>query len=136
MKNPSALMPSPQKTRLRSEKNENAPYRGASAASAIQHRFLTSAVLAGMFLLGCATTLYAEEKCMPAVVLEAALIDWYGESPIKEGPRNLVVWSSVNGETWTLVAYHPDGTACTLSQGQNWKGAASLAQLAHFTILK
>ena len=100
MKNPSALMPSPQKTRLRSEKNENAPYRGASAANAIRHRCLTSAVLAGMFLLGCATTLYAEEECMPAVVLEAALIDWYGESPIEEGPRDLVVWSSVNGETW------------------------------------
>ena len=130
MNHPSALMPSAQKARLGLEKNEVGPYREVSAASATQHRCLTSVMLAGVFLLGCATMLYAEEKCMPAVALEAALIDWYGESPIKEGPRNLVVWSSVNGETWTLVVYHPDGTACTLNQGQNWTGAASLAQLA------
>lgn len=130
MKHSSTLMPPAQRAQLAATKSNYTSFRRANAELAIPHRCLISVILASVFLLSCAATLHADEKCMPAVTLEATLIDWYGESPIGEGPRDLVVWSSANGETWTLVAYHPDGTACTLNHGQNWTGAASLAQLA------
>lgn len=88
--------------------------------------FWTATVL----LFGLTSLLYAEEICMPAAELEASLIDWYGEKPVAEGPRGLVVWSSDEGNTWTLVAYKANGTACALEQGRDWNGAVSVAQLA------
>ena len=68
----------------------------------------------------------ASEVCMPADVLEAALIDWYGESPKADGPSNSVLWASPGGETWTLVKYTPEGNACRVGHGSNWTGAAVL----------
>ncbi|MGA9252804.1 MAG: S-adenosyl-L-homocysteine hydrolase [Roseobacter sp.] len=60
--------------------------------------------------------------------LEAALIDWYSERPVENLTDNKVLWSSAEGETWTLVEYRRDGVACTLEDGMNWDGKHILAQ--------
>jgi hypothetical protein len=59
----------------------------------------------------------AFEVCMPALELEAALIDWYGEQPEADGPKGTVFWVSLEGATWTLVRYKSDEIACSIDQG-------------------
>lgn len=61
-----------------------------------------------------------ELVCMPTPELEAALIDWYGETLVSQENSFTYVWASGVGGTWTLVTYEPDGTSCTLAHGQNW----------------
>ena len=62
----------------------------------------------------------ASEICMPAVELEAAMIDWYGEHPAEETSPHVVLWLSVAEETWTLVEYNSNGSACTIEHGSGW----------------
>lgn len=62
----------------------------------------------------------ASETCMPADEMEATLIDWYGEHPAEETSPNVVLWLSGAGESWTLVAYKSNGTACTIEHGSGW----------------
>ena len=82
---------------------------------------------AGFFLMISFTAAaHATEFCMPSDELEAALIDWYGEHPVEESSDNIVLWASQGGETWTVVQYNADGTACTLGQGSNWSGAPAV----------
>jgi hypothetical protein len=71
----------------------------------------------------------ASEVCMPSDELKAALIDWYAESPVQVNSSNTILWKSEGGETWTVVKYNPDGTACTLQHGTNWNGSLSFVGL-------
>ena len=57
------------------------------------------------------------DVCMPAAELEAALIDWYGEEPVQQGPSDTVLWSTETGSSWTVVRYFKDGTACSIDSG-------------------
>jgi len=64
----------------------------------------------------------AQPVCMQAVEMEAALIDWYGEAPVEGAWANdQQLWASENTGTWTLMQLRTDGTACVLSQGNNWQ---------------
>jgi hypothetical protein len=76
-----------------------------------------------------ASEVIASEVCMPSDEMEAALIDWYGERPVQANSSNIVLWKSEGGETWTVVKYNPDGTACTLQHGTNWNGSLSSNEL-------
>lgn len=58
--------------------------------------------------------------CMNAFEMEAALIDWYGESPVEPGANGSMIWASRNGETWTEVSYREDGQSCVIAQGTGW----------------
>jgi len=78
------------------------------------------------FVITFTSAAHATEVCMPSGELEAALIDWYGERPVEESSGNIVLWASQGGETWTIVQYNVDGTACTLEQGSNWNGAPAV----------
>ena len=80
----------------------------------------------GIFVFLLASEAVASEVCMPSHEMEAALIDWYDERPMQENASNIVLWKSERGETWTVVKYNSDGTACTLENGTNWDGSLSL----------
>lgn len=73
---------------------------------------------------------YGEAVCMPALELEAALIDWYQERPLGEPHETIVLWAAEAGETWTIVKYLANGTACSLESGTDWNASWSLATLA------
>lgn len=79
-----------------------------------------STVLSIVALAGAAQ---AQSVCMDAQELEAALIDWHGESPAGalQGDRQL--WASEASGSWTLVIYRTGGQACVLDQGEDWDGA-------------
>ncbi len=73
-------------------------------------------------LASVSTTASAQEEpvCMPSLEMEAALIDWYGETAVSRESDNTYVWASGVGGTWTILTYEPDGTSCALAQGDNW----------------
>ena len=54
--------------------------------------------------------------------MEAALIDWYGETPVAGAwAADQQLWASETSGTWTLMQLHEGGEACVLDQGQNWQ---------------
>lgn len=62
-----------------------------------------------------------EIVCMPTEEAEAALVDWYGETPVSgdvEGGH--LLWAAGIGQSWTLLSYEPDGTSCTVAEGDDW----------------
>lgn len=59
----------------------------------------------------------AAEICMPSDELDAALMEWYGETVVGPGPNGTVLWASDASQTWTLVRYSEDGEACSVSHG-------------------
>ncbi|MEX0311573.1 MAG: hypothetical protein AB3N17_15160 [Tateyamaria sp.] len=64
----------------------------------------------------------ADPVCMEATEMEAALIDWYGETPVGGAwSDDQQLWASEASGTWTLMHLLPDGRACVLSQGNNWQ---------------
>ncbi|MEM8579189.1 MAG: S-adenosyl-L-homocysteine hydrolase [Pseudomonadota bacterium] len=70
------------------------------------------------------TAALAQPVCQPSAEMEAALIDWYAESP--QGPMDgrTQLWASDAG-TWTLVEYRGDGTACAIASGADGAAPAS-----------
>lgn len=73
-------------------------------------------------MLACAalsSPLSASEVCMPAQEFDAALFDWYGETPQENSSQNLVLWASAETGTWTLVSYE-NGIACRIDHGNGW----------------
>lgn len=83
-------------------------------------------------LLSAATSVMAEDVCMPGTELRASLIDWYGEEPVAAPNKaKQQIWASPRTGTWTKVRFDADGTACVLAQGDDWLvGAARAALLA------
>lgn len=70
---------------------------------------------------------WAAPVCMDAFEMEAALIDWYGETPVSGAvTANQQLWASDATGTWTLMELHTDGTACVLGQGDDWRAAGTL----------
>ncbi|WP_299650845.1 S-adenosyl-L-homocysteine hydrolase [uncultured Tateyamaria sp.] len=69
-----------------------------------------------------ATAASADPVCMLAAEMEAALIDWYAEAPVEGAWVDAQqLWASEATGTWTLMELNGDGTACVLSQGDNWQ---------------
>jgi hypothetical protein len=85
--------------------------------------------IVGIFVFLFASEAVASDVCMPFNEMEASLIDWYDERPVQEIISNVVLWKSERGETWTVVKYNPDGTACTLQHGTNLDGSVSLTPM-------
>ncbi|MEW9920500.1 S-adenosyl-L-homocysteine hydrolase [Marimonas sp. MJW-29] len=78
-------------------------------------------VLALAFALAAAPSAQAQEVCMTADEMKAALIDWYGERPISEPTEtNEQIWVSQETGTWTMIRMFSDGNACVLAQGDGW----------------
>jgi len=63
----------------------------------------------------------AQEVCMPTHEMRAALIDWYGERPVKgQDQGNTQLWVSDATGTWTILKTLSDGNSCVEAQGEDW----------------
>ncbi|MEL7131388.1 MAG: hypothetical protein AAGK77_03145 [Pseudomonadota bacterium] len=82
------------------------------------------AVLSMILAAAATSAALAETVCMDAAEMEASLIDWYGEAPVRGAKaKDQQLWASDATGTWTLMQLNSDGTACVLGQGQNWSGS-------------
>ena len=85
------------------------------------YKFITTAVatiaLAGPAMSG------SDPICMNTAALEAALVDWHGEKPVRPIGDGTYLWAAGIGGTWTVVKHAADGTSCTLAHGDNWSGS-------------
>ena len=81
------------------------------------------------FALISSAAVAEEPVCMPKEELEAALTDWYGETPmpgvVATTTSTMQLWTSRSSETWTLVKYLIDGSACAISSGKNLDRAST-----------
>lgn len=90
--------------------------------------FLTISMVFGFAAMASAAS--AEEVCMSADEMGAALIDWYGERPISEpSEANEQIWVSQQTGTWTLVKTFSDGNACVIAQGEDWNGGLASEEM-------
>jgi hypothetical protein len=103
------------KTRLPELRSQAELDRRSKAACRFAVRNWAWSILVALCLLPVPA--FADDVCMPAAELEAALIDWYGEAPRAEGPAGTVLWVTSDGASWTLVRYEADGTACSIDHG-------------------
>ena len=79
----------------------------------------TAAIILG--LASFSTAAQAEQVCMSADEMKAALIDWYGEQPVPgASDKTDEVWASPQTGTWTMFRTFSDGNACVLAQGDDW----------------
>jgi len=63
----------------------------------------------------------AEQVCLVADEIKAALIDWYGERPVAAPSENKEqIWVSQETGTWTMIKMLADGNACVIAQGDDW----------------
>ncbi|APX13090.1 hypothetical protein [Tateyamaria omphalii] len=89
----------------------------------MQH-VLKALVLTSLAPLATATAVLANPVCMEAAEMEAALIDWYGETPVAGAwAADQQLWASEATGTWTLMELGSDDRACVLSQGENWSAS-------------
>ena len=61
-------------------------------------------------------------NCFPRDQLVHVLTG-YGESPVGMGLSNGVVFelfTTANGETWTMAVSSPDGMSCVVAVGESW----------------
>lgn len=87
-------------------------------------------VLTSVIFALTASPVFAEEPvCMPREELEAALTDWYGETPLpgvfQTETATMQLWVSRDAGTWTLVKYLIDGSACAVTDGEDLERSAS-----------
>lgn len=77
-----------------------------------------------MIVLGttfAANSVMAQQVCMSADEMGAALIDWYGETPINAPTESREqTWVSQATGTWTVVKTFADGQSCVVAQGDDW----------------
>ena len=58
--------------------------------------------------------------CMSTTELEASLVDWYGEQPVRQINENSVLWASQQKGSWTVVTHKQNRTSCVIEQGEGW----------------
>ena len=83
------------------------------------HLTVTAAAL--VFLLWSLPAL--AQQCNFRAVLVAALAKNFQEVPVWvgfRGDRSLEIFSEANGESWSLVISHPNGTSCLIVGGDSW----------------
>jgi hypothetical protein len=70
----------------------------------------------------------AAQVCSPYESVRRALFEQHGESAVGAGhdDRDVVVqlFATSDGATWTLVIVRPDGIACLVASGQEWRRIA------------
>lgn len=67
----------------------------------------------------------AEPQCADYKTIQAALLEKYHEAPSNaglaaEGKAAYMVFSSPNGESWTLVVVGVGGKSCVVATGDHW----------------
>lgn len=77
-------------------------------------------------LVGVATPARSESAfCAEHRTLSRFLSDRHAETPVGVGLANngglVQVYTSPEGNTWTIFMTMPDGTACLMAAGENWE---------------
>lgn len=86
-----------------------------------------SAVVAAAMLLASSWTANAAEtmSCDKRQKVIGHLAAKYQEAPVALGVtstgRLVEVLSTNDGNTWTIILSHPDGTSCLLAAGEGWR---------------
>lgn len=66
----------------------------------------------------------AQSHCAPRAEVERSLAHQYREAPVAAGLSRdgevVEVYSSNDGETWSLVVTRPDGKSCLVAEGEAW----------------
>lgn len=85
-------------------------------------RFLLAAIFVAFFV----TNAFAQNACFEREALIKHLDDKFGEAPTAAGLAAngsvLEVFTSPDGETWTIVLTQPDGATCVMASGESWMG--------------
>lgn len=64
-----------------------------------------------------ATAAASDTICMKTADLEAGLIDWYGEVPVRQISGTAMLWKSELAGTWSIVEKRMNGISCTIETG-------------------
>ena len=87
-------------------------------------------VILGLILVAAPVPGRAGWLCMPLDELNAALVDWYGETLVNTASRDKErLWMSAQTGTWTRAVIRSDGNACVTGQGDGWTGASVLTAM-------
>ncbi len=75
----------------------------------------------GLTFSGLAVAAQAQDVCIPAGEMRAALLEWHAERPLpgQEGQARQL-WVSDRTGSWTMINFKSTGTACVTAQGRNW----------------
>ncbi|WP_246039918.1 S-adenosyl-L-homocysteine hydrolase [Sulfitobacter sabulilitoris] len=80
--------------------------------------------------LALTTTATADEVCMDATEMKAALFEWYGETPVdRAAAGDAQLWASEETGTWTIIRPQGDDRACVMAQGDDWMGGDKASDL-------
>lgn len=67
----------------------------------------------------------ASPQCAPIDQVVEGLARNYGEELVGDGGgpngSRLMVFAHPDGDTWTVIGLMPDGTACLIASGVDWK---------------
>ena len=73
---------------------------------------------------------FADTVCLSLDELNAALVDWYGETMVGAVyDQQEHLWISARTGTWTMASISSDGTACVTAQGLGWTDIPVVATL-------
>lgn len=91
---------------------------------------MKSVALALLAFLSVVSSAFAQQQCGPVNDITRILQDRYGEKPVAVG-RNvsgaMVLYGSVETGTWTILIIKPDGVACVVAGGQQFRVAGEAA---------
>ena len=77
-----------------------------------------------MLLAGCSVSSAQQPPCMPYEAFSAVLEERFQESSHSAGLATsgsvVTVWTSPNGDTWSLTSTTPDKTTCLIGAGTDW----------------
>ncbi len=91
---------------------------------------LVSTLTFAAFTTFAVNSAMAQQVCMTADEMGAALIDWYGETPnAAPSETREQLWVSEETGTWTMVKTYSDGQACVIAQGDDWMEGLEQDQL-------
>src|SRR5215510_3524875 len=84
----------------------------------------TAALLLFVAALAPAPSASAASPCYPRDAIHAHLAQRYGERPAGIGVaagQLVELLTGPDGASWTILVVRPDGLACPVAAGENWK---------------
>ncbi len=84
------------------------------------------AAAAALFIALIASPALAEVFCAPRAEFIEKLKEDYAEAPVAYGLTNandrlIELFTSKDGETWTLIINYPNGPSCMITAGHSWR---------------
>lgn len=90
--------------------------------------FLTLLLVGGIAICGAIFTPFgasAQSQCGTRDGVERTLLQNYQESPIFTGVTHngglVIVLATESGSTWSILVASPQGVACLVAAGENWR---------------